>query len=102
MSTNTTEASRYQQLRGHLAYLKLATAADTLTGVEVRAALADDDLTRVDELAAEALDAESLGVAVATVTGRGRTLLVCHVSSPSVSSSGRQASIAVTRIWVEC
>ena len=24
MSPNTTEASRYQQLRGHLAYLKLA------------------------------------------------------------------------------
>jgi hypothetical protein len=55
--------------------------ADALTGVEVRAALADDDLARVDELAAEALHAESLCVGVATVAGRGRTLLVCHVSA---------------------
>jgi len=33
MSANTTEASRYQQLRGHLAYLKLATAAEALPAV---------------------------------------------------------------------
>jgi len=33
MSPTTTEASRYQQLRGHLAYLKLGTAAEALPGV---------------------------------------------------------------------
>jgi len=37
-------------------------AADALAGVEVRTALADDDLTRVHLLAAETLDAEALGV----------------------------------------
>src|SRR3954447_26406111 len=46
--------------------------------VEVRAALAHDDLARVDQLAAVALHAEALGVGVPTVLGRGRTLLVCH------------------------
>jgi len=33
MSPTTTEASRYQQLRGHLAYLKLDTAAEALPAV---------------------------------------------------------------------
>src|SRR6476469_4360039 len=33
MAANSTEASRYQQLRGHLAYLKLATAAEALPAV---------------------------------------------------------------------
>ena len=59
----------------------VATTADTLTRVEVRAALTDEDLARVDLLATETLDAEELCVRVATVAGRGRTLLVCHVSS---------------------
>ena len=50
-------------------------------GVEVGAALADDDLAGLDDLAAEALDAEVLRVRVATVAGRGRALFVCHVLS---------------------
>jgi GTP-binding protein len=62
----------------------VATAADVVARVEVRAALADDDLTRVDDLAAEALHAETLGVGVAAVLGGRRTLLVCHLFSPSV------------------
>jgi hypothetical protein len=33
MPPTTTEASRYQQLRGHLAYLKLADAAEALPTV---------------------------------------------------------------------
>jgi DNA replication protein DnaC len=33
MPPTTTEASRYQQLRGHLAYLKLADAAEALPAV---------------------------------------------------------------------
>src|SRR5690606_2829138 len=52
--------------------------ADVVTGVELRAALADEDLARVDELAAEALDAEALGVGVAAVPGGAGTLLRCH------------------------
>jgi hypothetical protein len=46
--------------------------------VEVGAALADDDLAGVDDLAAEALDAEPLGVGVATVLG-GRRPFLCAI-----------------------
>src|SRR6185312_15122393 len=49
-------------------------AADALPRVEVRAALADDDLAGVDDLAAEALDAQPLAVRVAAVP-RGRCTL---------------------------
>jgi hypothetical protein len=45
-------------------------AADALARVEVRTALADDDLTRVHLLASETLDAEALGVRVAAVAAR--------------------------------
>src|SRR5450755_4287705 len=48
-------------------------------GVVVGAALADQDLTGVDQLAAVSLDAEELGVRIAAVTARRRALLVCHV-----------------------
>ena len=62
----------------------VAAAADAETRVEVGAALAHDDLAGLDDLAAEALHAEALGVRVATVTGRRCALLVCHVGvSPS-------------------
>jgi hypothetical protein len=46
--------------------------------VEVGAPLADDDLAGVDDLAAEALDAEALGVGVAPVAGGAEALLVGH------------------------
>ena len=49
-------------------------AADVGAGVEVGAALADEDLAGLDELAAEALDAQALGVRVATVAGGAETL----------------------------
>ena len=58
-------------------------AADAAARVEVRAALADDDLTGVDDLAAEALHAQPLRVGVAAVLGGRRALLVCHLFSPS-------------------
>src|SRR5689334_16038734 len=45
----------------------VATAADAVARVEVGAALADDDLAGVDQLPAEALDPEPLGVRVAAV-----------------------------------
>src|SRR3982751_543928 len=56
----------------------VAAATHAATGVEVGAALAHDDLARVEELPAVALHAEPLGVGVPTVLGRGRALLVCH------------------------
>src|SRR5580693_786211 len=45
----------------------VAAPPHTLAGVEVRAALADDDLARVHQLAAVALDAEALGLGVTAV-----------------------------------
>src|SRR5690349_15512514 len=59
----------------------LATS-DVGAGVEVGAALTHDDLTGVDQLATEPLDAEPLGVGVAAVLGGGCALLVCHQSVP--------------------
>ena len=43
----------------------------------VRMAVAED-LAGVDDLAAETLHAQSLGVGVTTVTGRASALFVCH------------------------
>src|SRR4051812_28287757 len=60
----------------------VAATADVLAGVEVGAALADEDLAGLDDLAAEALDAEALRVGVTTVAGRARALLVCHCCAP--------------------
>ena len=59
----------------------VATTTNAVTGVEVRATLADDDLAGVDDLAAETLDAEVLGVRVAPVARRRCSLFVCHVSA---------------------
>src|SRR5580704_13315301 len=58
----------------------VAATAHTHAGVEVGAVLAHDDLSGVDELAAEALDAKALGVGVPAVPAGGRALLVCHLS----------------------
>src|SRR4051794_19771956 len=66
----------------------VAATADVGAGVEVRAALANDDLAGVDELAAEALHAEPLRVGIAAVLGRGCALFVCHVVSPLLLDSG--------------
>ena len=57
----------------------VATSADVGAGVEVRAALTDDDFAGEDLLAAEALHAEALCVGVTTVTGGACALFVCHV-----------------------
>ena len=42
----------------------VAAAADVVTGVEVGAALADEDLARADDLAAETLHSEVLGLSL--------------------------------------
>jgi hypothetical protein len=47
----------------------VATTTNAVTGVEVSATLADEDLACVDLLAAETLHAEALAVRVAPVTG---------------------------------
>lgn len=39
------------------------------TGVELGAALADDDRTGLDDLSSKALDAQSLGIRISTVLG---------------------------------
>src|SRR5262249_40083995 len=52
--------------------------ADARAGVEVGAALAHDDLARVDLLTAESLHAQPLGGRVTAVAAGRRALLVCH------------------------
>jgi len=54
-------------------------ASHVVAGVEVGAALANDDLAGVDFLAAETLHAQALGIGVAAVTGTGNALFGCHV-----------------------
>ena len=54
----------------------LATA-NAVARVEVGAALTNEDLTSVDQLAAVALHAEALRVRVAAVTGGTKALLMC-------------------------
>ena len=61
----------------------VAATADVGAGVEVGAALADDDLACADDLAAEALHAEALCVRVTTVAGGACALFVCHLSVSS-------------------
>jgi len=53
-------------------------AATVRAGVEVGAALANENLACVDGLAAVALNTEVLGVRVTAVTGGACALLVCH------------------------
>src|SRR3712207_7203242 len=58
--------------------------------------LPDDDLAGLDDLAAEALHAEALGVRVATVAGRRCALLVCQDrKSTRLNSSHANISYAV-------
>ena len=59
----------------HLAVLKgeereVTALADVLAGMNLRAALADDDRAGLEELAVVGLDAEVLRIGIATVTGR--------------------------------
>src|SRR5271170_4756800 len=72
----------------------VAAPPHALAGVEVRAALADDDLARVHQLTAIALDAETLGLGVTAVAAGRRALLVCHLSPPPPSPGPRPCSAA--------
>src|SRR5260370_34023277 len=60
----------------------VAAAAYAVAGVEMRAVLADDDLARVHELAARALDAEALGLRGTAVWAGVPALLVVRPSPP--------------------
>ncbi len=75
--------------------VNVATTADVDAGVEVRAALTDDDLAGEDLLAAEALHAQSLSVGVTTVTGGACALFVCHLC---VSSWTYLMPVTLTRV----
>src|SRR5690242_17370599 len=77
----------------------VAATAHARTGVEVGAALADEDLAGVDLLAAEALDAEALSVRVTTVTSRACALLVSHFRLPllrRVDAGHAERGVALT------
>lgn len=50
-----------------------------LTGVDVGAALTDENLAGLHELTVETLGAEALTAGVAAVTGGTKTFFVCHV-----------------------
>ena len=56
----------------------VAADADVVARVDARAALANDDVARDHDFAAELLDAEHLGVGVASVTSRAYALFMCH------------------------
>jgi len=59
----------------------VATQADVLPGLPLRAVLPHDDGAAADDLATEALDTEALRLAVATVAARSLTFLVSHGSN---------------------
>ena len=56
----------------------VAADADAVAGLELGAALANDDLAAGHGLAGEHLHAEALGVGVAAVAGGAEALLMCH------------------------
>jgi hypothetical protein len=56
----------------------VASTTDVDAGVEVSATLTNEDFARENFLAAEALYAETLCVGVTTVSGRTRSLFMCH------------------------
>src|SRR6185436_5984438 len=67
----------------HLAALEgeegeVAAHADVAAGVDGRANLTDEDVSREDELAGVALDSAALAVRIAAVAGAALTFLVCH------------------------
>src|SRR5262249_56055106 len=74
----------------------VATLADSWTGLEVGASLANDDGPRPDGRAAEDLDPQALRVGVAPVAGGAPALFVCHYSDSSAAAGS--AGLAVERV----
>src|SRR5436853_486782 len=70
---------RIQHLAGDAREQRVvASHADVRAGMHLRAALAHQDLTGIDPLAAERLDAEALGLGIAPVARAAARFLVSH------------------------
>lgn len=79
----------------------VATAANACTGVEVGAALANDDFACGNYLAAEALDAEVLCVGVTTVASGARALFMCHLECLPLNSGESAGNLISNRsYWI--
>src|SRR5687768_17067064 len=71
----------------------VAAEADVVAGAPLGAALADDDVARDDELAAEFFHAEAFSGGIAAVPGRAACFLMSHFGSPGAKSiRGRPAA----------
>ena len=75
----TAAGAEFDSSRGQCEQGVVAAAANAGARVEVGATLADDDLACGNYLAAEALDAEVLGVGVTTVASGTRAFFMCHL-----------------------
>ena len=69
-------------------------ATDVLARMDVRAALANDDVARVHLLAAEQLHAETLRVGIAAVTAGTETFLCAMVFPPYAYSASSDAGLS--------
>lgn len=56
----------------------IRSTADIIAGMDVRTTLLDEDVARKDELPVRALDAETLGLGIAAVTGGTHSLFMCE------------------------
>src|SRR5690606_11282400 len=74
-------AAELDGARGEREQGVVVAATHAVAGVDLGAALADEDLAGADDLAAEALHAEALGVGVTAVLGGADALLRCHLGS---------------------
>src|SRR5699024_2339797 len=63
----------------------VAADADALTGMDVGAALTDQDVAGQNVLTVAALDAETLGLRVTAVLGGAYAFFVCHCALPSLA-----------------
>ena len=82
----TAAGAEFDGSRGQCEQGVVAATANAGARVEVGAALADDDLASGNYLAAEALDAEVLGVGVTTVASGARAFFMCHLKCLPLNS----------------
>jgi len=68
----------------------VAAEADVFTSVELGATLADQDLSGLDHLAAEALHAQHFWITIATVFRTTTGFFMCHDSTPELSEISRE------------
>ena len=94
----TALGAKFDRARSECEQGVVLAAPDVDAGVEVRAALADDDLAALDDLATEALYAEVLRVGVAPVASGTRALFMCHECS---APTGYLMLVILTRVSSE-